>query len=663
MLTPDQVTAARQSMGITPVAGGGAPGAAAVTPQSRIDALDAAWGNTPAGGTSAPVTPPAPSMGDIDAQQLSESANKIISSITEAGNKFENDTGEGKGLNPFQGAKGVGDILEGLLGAGAGIVQGVSAPVTAVLQKALEYDPAKATPGTPDAADPDGKMAAAGQAFATAHPELVQNLRDSLMVGGALFGGEEGIIPGGSTSLSDFAATGKGLLQDAAGRVKAGLTSAPAAEAPVAAAEAVKPPIKAPEAKTSLIGNIARSGAAHAIGVQPATISEILKNPDLYTTEKMGEASRQSLAEEVQAGINKKVAVLNQAKEGAGVSPRALGDQVNTALTKRQAELEQSARQYGEVTGSRTPGSTEGPNINVDRNFLDKEIAKATGRQVKNGVIDNSPNLASSVRDPKDISALQKFLDTRGPAFKKGTLSGNEFLNLRDDLTGLSHFDKAGGAPSTALEQVGKGVRARLNDLYRPRFKGLEDADAQYEKNITDLNRLKTGLIDNNGELSENTLNRILSSGGRGKDYVGDKLEELVPGIRKQVKQLKDIEGEQARVRAGIVDENGNLLQTAANHIANAGGLGKDLLSSTLEEVAPGINDKIRFLKTVEDIKSAKGIKTGSYIKAGLTLVNGPFGVAAFILTHPDVAVPLLRKLGASGEDAAKISANMGLKK
>lgn len=683
MLTPDQITAARQSLGVTVAPASGPGGTPPPTPQSRVAALDQAWGTTPDAATPQTAAPTADpnktlnpveavgGLGDADMNQLKQAGQKIVDSVTQAGHKLDLNTGDKSAMGAVHS---VGDVLEGLLGAGSGIVQGITAPVSAVFEQLLKMDPARARPGDVDVSDPTGARMAAAKQFAAAHPELSQNIRDAVMVASALAGGEGGLIPGANTNLGEFASSGKALLEDAAGRVKAGFTGGdepPGPSGGAAPIAPVKPPLAdavgapalpaekptAANVKTSVVN----SGLGHAIGVQPGTIHEIRTNPDLFTTENMAKASRQSLAEEVQGGISKKLATLHMTKEAAAVSPRALADEVSHALSERESALQQSARDYGAVTGERTPGSTQGPNINVAKNFLESQIQKATGRAVKNGVIDTSPNLASSVRDPKDLAALQKFLDTRGPAFKKGTLSGNEFLNLRDDLTGLSHFDKSGAMPSTALEKVGKGIRANLNDTYRGRFKGLEAADAAYEKQVTDLNRLKTGLIDQQGNLSENTITRILNSTGKGQDIVADKLNELVPGLTGKVKQLQEINAEMARLRSGIMDEKGHLLDGAANRIANAGGVGKDLLSSRLEEVAPGIGGKIRFLKAVEDIQGAKGIKTGAYVKAGLMLVNGPFGVAAFILTHPDVAVPLLRKFGASAEEAGKIASDLGL--
>lgn len=665
MLTPDQVTAARQSLGVTPVAPTTSPGGTpAATPQSRVAALDQAWGNTSAPNPAAPAEDPnavispakaVAGLGDADMNQLKAAGQKIVDSVMGAGEKLNKHAQDRSAMGAV---KSVGDVLEGLLGAGAGAVQGVTAPVSAVFEQLLKMDPARAKPGAVDPSDPKGERAATAKQFADAHPELTKNIRDAITVASAFMGGESGLIPGAKTNLGEFAQGGKALLEDAAGRVKKGFTGPddPPGGGGAAGAKTAPPVAEGP----SLVGKVGRSAASHVIGVQPATIDEILKNPDLYTPENMAKASRQSLAEEVQGAIAKKHASLDMTKEAMAVSPRALGDEVSAAIKEKKAQIDSNAHDYGAITGERTPGSTEGPHINVSKNFLETQIAKLTGRKVTNGVIDTSPNLASAVRDPKDLVALQKFLDTRGPAFKKGTLSGNEFMNLRDDFTALSHFDKSGGMPSTALEKVGKGLRANLNDTYRGRFKGLEDADAKYEKDITDFDRLTTGLVDNKGELSENAITRIRNSKGD-KFAVGDKLEELVPGIRKKVEQLQEIEGEKSRLRSGLVDDKGHLLDTAANRIANAGGVGKDLLSSRLEEIAPGIGDKVRFLKAVEDINSAKGLKTGSYVKAGLTVLNAPFGIVAFVMSHPDVAVPLLRKLGASTEEANKITRDLGL--
>lgn len=603
---------------------------------------------------------PKQSLGDLDMGQLKGSAQKIIDSVQNAGTKEQHDANG----TVFGEAKGVGDVLEGLLGAGSGIVQGVAAPVSSVLQYALQYDPAAAKDDQTDEAKAQAqgvpvadyqKQAAAGKEFATAHPELIQNLKDAVNVGSALYGGAEGLVPGGNMTLGDFAKTGKGVLEDAATTVKNNLAEA-APKAPVGKV----PPEEPPAGGAGTVAKVRNSAIASAIGVQPATVKDILERPDLYTHENMANASRQNIAEEVAAGVNKKVADLEKMKTAQGVHPRQLADQINTGLEFKEHDLTTAAKKYGGITGDRTPGSTEGPNIKVTKSWLDKQVEKATGRTVTKGKIDTTPSSAAAIRQPKDINTLQKFLDTHRPAFQKGTLSGNEFLNIRDDLdTNLANFDN-GGTPSTEVQKVGKALYSNLNDSYRGKFPGLIKADADYADAKNDLDRLKVGLIDNNGELSENAMSRIRNSTGN-KFAVGDKLEELVPGIKARVAKLKEIESEQNRYKAGIVDNTGHLLDGAANRIANAGGVGKDLLSGRLEEVAPGIGDKLKFLKGVEDIKGATGIKTGSYIKAGLTLLSGPFGLATFALTHPDVAVPLLRKFGMSEAEAAKTAADLGV--
>lgn len=591
---------------------------------------------------------PKPTLGEMDMQQLQQAGQKIVDSIHTAGTKEAHDANG----TVFGEAKSVGDVLEGLLGAGSGIVQGVSAPVTAVMQKLVEMDPAKLKEGETDP-DPAGARAAvAAQQFAAAHPELTQNIRDALTVGGALYGGAEGLIPGSNMTLGDFASTGKGMLEDATARVKQGAAAVKQEVAPtVSAVSEIQKP--------GVVRSVRNSAIASAMGVQPSTVEDILKNPDMYTTEKMGTASRQSNAEFVKEGINKKVQQLEQMKNG--VTPRELADQVQNGIQLKEQDLNRAAKEYGGITGDRTPGSTEGPAIKVAKNWLDRQVEKITGRTVKNGKIDTSPSSAAAIRQPKDINTIQKFLDTHRPAFQKGTLSGNEFLNIRDDMdTNLANFDN-GGSPSTEVQKAGKALYGNLNDSYRGRFPGLEKADANYTEQKNNLDRLKVGLIDNQGNLSENAMTRIRNAVNGDKFDIGNKLEELAPGIKARVQKLMDIEDEQQRYRAGIVDAHGTLLGNAANVVHNSAGVGKDLLSDRLEQVAPGIGDRVRYLKGVEDIQSAKGIKTGTYLKAGLTLLNGPFGVASLVLTHPDVAVPLLRKLGASAAEANKIVEDLGV--
>lgn len=480
--------------------------------------------------------------------------------------------------------------------------------------------------------------------------DIAKSAGEGALTGTALGGASEVA----ATGLGKVAAAGKTMLEDAANRIDTATEKAAAPAAAVADTGGKKD-----------INNLAASAIAQASATKSASIHDVYMNPDRYTQEKMDAASRESNADYVKEGINKKVNDLETGKLGAGVDLRTLADQVKAGLDKKDKEIQNSMEEYGPITGNRQPGKKfEGPSIKVDPNFLQKQIAKITGRTVSKGVIDSAPKVSSTLRSTKDVATLQKWFNDHNEAFKKGTLTGGEFLNIRKDLAGLANYDH-GGAPSSDLETLGKSLYGSLNDTYRGRFSGLEQQDSKLEQQLSDQKRLRTGLLDNNGDLSENALTRILGSTDKNKFAIGDKLEEVVPGIKKQVQKLQDINAAQQKLRAGIVDEKGNLLDGAANKIHNAFGVGKGELSDRLEETAPGIGDRIKFMKVVEDLKSAADNKTAAYTRGalggvGLATLN-PMALAAWAVGHPKLLVPTLRKMGYAAGNAEKIAADLGI--
>jgi len=203
-----------------------------------------------------------------------------------------------------------------------------------------------------------------------------------------------------------------------------------------------------------------------------------------------------------------------------------------------------------------------------------------------------SSDTNSFTRNPSDIAAIQNFVDTWG---NKLEMTPNEFLQMRSDADAhaMAKFGKDIGKNSAA-ELVGRDIQAKMNKFMRPQVKGLSEHDTLFAPDKKLFNQVKKDFLT-----------------------VGENGVEFKPG--------------------------------ALNKIANATGKGKDILLQRMEHVAPGITERITLLKTVEDIESALDIKTGTYLKSGLNFAaftgNAPAIITA-IISHPNIAVPLLRGLG-----------------
>ena len=255
-----------------------------------------------------------------------------------------------------------------------------------------------------------------------------------------------------------------------------------------------------------------------------------------------------------------------------------------------QSSLQKRASTLEETGKAYEPIRNSGTPVKVDKGFVQNVIRETAGVDIKNGKVTTSGK--ATIREAVEVRALQNLLDLWDPVFKKGEMSPTEFLNFRSDLAKLSKFERQIGV-SRPLENIAKIMRGRLNEAYRPQLKGLDALDETFSTQRAELNSLSKNLVD----------------------------------------------------------RNGNLTDAAVNRIANATGKGKDALLARLEEIAPGITQKIKILKAVEDIQNASGIKVGAYTRTALVggglVMGGPIMAAVnAILTSPQLAVPILRQYG-----------------
>lgn len=245
--------------------------------------------------------------------------------------------------------------------------------------------------------------------------------------------------------------------------------------------------------------------------------------------------------------------------------------------------------------------------IQVPPDYLDNLIKERTGLNVVDGKLQTSGS--ASIRLPSDVSALQnKIYNVWQPEFAKGYLTPDQFLNFRNDLSKMVYND-SGIGKSTDLANLSSTMRGQVNADLRSQVAGLNELDSKFAPQITELKQLSQGLVD----------------------------------------------------------KQGNLTDAAINKIANATGKGKDPLLTRLEELSPGITDKIKILKAVEDIQNSRENKPGTYTRAAVGLggiaTGNPFLVVSAILSLPEIAVPLMRGLGYSSELISSTLKTLGISK
>lgn len=205
-------------------------------------------------------------------------------------------------------------------------------------------------------------------------------------------------------------------------------------------------------------------------------------------------------------------------------------------------------------------------------------------------------NTTSRTRNPADITALQRIYDSWGG---KTSLTPEEFLNFRSDLAELAKFDRVSGKTKVS-EEIAKDLRSAINTK-REQIPGLKELDAQYSPEVELLNKVKREYLTSQGDLKDG----------------------------------------------------------AASKIANLTGKGKDQVLGRIEQITPGITEKIKVLKAVEDIERASGLKVGTYARAGAVIGGAATGnmplIVAAILAQPEIAVPLIRGYGMTRAKIAPI--------
>jgi len=203
----------------------------------------------------------------------------------------------------------------------------------------------------------------------------------------------------------------------------------------------------------------------------------------------------------------------------------------------------------------------------------------------KKGKLVEASKNSSNLTDT-DIKQIQQAQDLLAGSEK---LNPNQIINLRNKLDDLAKFDK--GA-STKGQNVIKRIRGIIDQKAGdsiPELKALDESYASQRK----------------------TLNAIES------DFINKK--------------------------------TGGLKDTAFTKVANSTGKGKEQLLGRLEELEPGITEKVLALRTIEDLKFAAN-KPGNYVRAGITgagVVSGnPAVFALAIASQPQVAAILISGWG-----------------
>lgn len=318
-----------------------------------------------------------------------------------------------------------------------------------------------------------------------------------------------------------------------------------------------KTAVKAGKTVAEKSGKVAEFGVSQSTGLSPSTIRNIIDNPDVFSPKELAKIDRESL-----------------------------GRKVRTSVEKRLNELRGTGKEYETIKKS-------GVTTTVSENTF-KDLLKERGINLEDGKIkvDLESDIQLSKADAKGLEEVASLL--KG----KENLSAKEILNLRTRLSNLAGF---GEGKTDASKIIAKELRTKIDAIAKKEIPGLEDLDLKFAPERKLLSNIKKDFFDKDGRLKDNALSKIANLTGKGKEKTLERMEKIIPGIKKDV----------------------------------------------------------NILKAIEDIEYAQGQKVGAYWRAGGAVAGatagGPVGaLVGAIVSSPQVAVSLLRAYGKLKNKATK---------
>lgn len=292
------------------------------------------------------------------------------------------------------------------------------------------------------------------------------------------------------------------------------------------------------------------------------------------------------------------------------VSRASIAQDIKNALDERDAHLSDTGKGYDPIreagavpNGYENVKNTPPANaIPVSSNFLEEELRNTAKLEVQDGTI--KPTTTSKV-SKSEVSKLQEVLDTFKPSFQRGYITPEEFLTLRHKLAKAAYNDS--GVKNTDVAKLAEDIRNNLNTSYRGAVPGLEELDNSYSSELSDLNKLRKGFLDRHGNLLEGATNKIANAGKAGKEDTLARLEQISPGITQRLQAMKLIE-EIVKAKSG----GGNGLTGAILSAGEKGG-------------------------------AISGVITGN-----IPVLAASLGTA--LLTSPNLVIPVLKMIGDNKE-------------
>jgi hypothetical protein len=285
-----------------------------------------------------------------------------------------------------------------------------------------------------------------------------------------------------------------GLLTGGLGLAGKGATASSAISK--TAGVVTKPATKAAVKSADLAAKTTKYGIGQATGLNPETITELVKNP--------------------QAFKNVPPEIRTQTAEA-----------VKSALDSRLDELSDLGSGYQILRD--TPGTVVIPEGTIEKVLGKYGVKLDDARRI---VTDKESRPLS----PGDRAALQDFIDNYG---NTSVHSPNSFLNTREALSNLAKYDSSKTNISNAISRE---LRAEYDKVGKAQIRGLKELDTEYAPERELLGTLKKDIFDAKGELKDAAISRLANITGKGKEKLLVRVKEIVPDIEQRVRVIKAVE-------------------------------------------------------------------------------------------------------------------------
>lgn len=244
-------------------------------------------------------------------------------------------------------------------------------------------------------------------------------------------------------------------------------------------------------------GKTTRFGISQATGLNPETVSGLVKSPEQFSQTALKTANREDLA-----------------------------SSVKTVIDKRLNDLKETGKGYESI---RTTEATVQVPPQTIQSVLDKYGIKVVDGKIKT-TAETVPLSAS------DKSALSDFLNVYG---NESQLSSNAFLNTRAALSELARYE---GTRTGNLQKISRDLRGLYDDLGKQQIPGLKELDEAYAPEVKILNQIKKDYLKPDGTFKDGAVTKLANLTGKGKEQTLQRLEKIMPGVTQRVQILKAAE-------------------------------------------------------------------------------------------------------------------------